>query len=590
MKKGNSLLNLLIQLIKFIDTKYKLQLIFLLFLMILSSIAELLSLAMVIPFLSILSDPDIILKSEIGKQLINNLAINDLDNIVIPITLIFCFFVTLSGLIRLLSIRFIWKISGNIGASLSSKAYNNLLFENYEKHLNRNSSSVISTISIDSTRIVNEILNPILLMISSGLIALTIILGLVIINWLVALFSSLIVLIFYIVVIYSSRKKIESNSQLSVRLNQDVIKYLQEGIGSIRDVILSGSQNYYSKGFVKTSFALRKKQAESNFLTLYPRLVLEPFGILLIALIGTILTIQNGSLDKALPFLGALILGTQRIIPMVQKVYEGISSSQIAKDSLENFLKLLLIQNPNYKNKKLNPLHFTDKISFNNVSFRYSSRKGLILKDLNFTIKKGERVGIIGETGSGKSTTIDLLMGLITPSKGFIKIDNSNLHDKRNPNLIQKWRQSISHVPQNIFLTDSTIIENIAFGIDKINIDYERALKAARLSQLHKFIVNLPYGYETIIGEKGSFLSGGQKQRLGIARSLYRKTEILIFDEATSSLDSKTEESIMNSIDLLAENHTILLIAHRISTLKNCNRILNLKNGTLKEVNFEDLI
>ena len=228
LKKDTNLIKLLIELIKHIDSKNRFKLFLLLILIILSSFAELLSLAMVIPFLSILSNPNIILENRLGLKFIETFSLTNSPNLYIPISIIFCFFVILAGLIRLISVWFTWKISGNIGAYLTSKAYNNLLFDNYEKHLNRNSSNVISTLSIDSTRIIIEILNPILLLISSSFISLTIITALIIINWFVAFFSCAIILIFYLTVILGSKRKIESNGKYLVFLNQDIVKHLQE--------------------------------------------------------------------------------------------------------------------------------------------------------------------------------------------------------------------------------------------------------------------------------------------------------------------------------------------------------------------------
>ena len=207
-----------------------------------------------------------------------------------------------------------------------------------------------------------------------------------------------------------------------------------------------------------------------------------------------------------------------------------------------------------------------------------------VISDFNLEIFKGERLGIIGKTGSGKTTITDLMMGLLKPSVGRILVDNININDKDNPNRLIRWRLSISHVPQNIFLSDSTIAENIAFGVDKKNISMNAVIHASIKAQLHDFVESKPEGYNTIIGERGIKLSGGQRQRIGIARALYKKTEILVLDEATSALDNETEIDFINSLRNLNEELTIISIAHRKSTLQNCDRVIEIKKGKIIKV------
>ena len=290
-----------------------------------------------------------------------------------------------------------------------------------------------------------------------------------------------------------------------------------------------------------------------------------------------------GETEIIIPTLGALALGFMRLLPMAHRIYEGITLPQYGKASLSNIIYLLEQPidksdlNKSYKTFKLN-----EKIEFRDVDFSYKKDSNSVLSNLNFSIKKGDRVGIIGETGSGKSTLMDLIIGLIIPKSGNILIDGKLLHDKSN-NLLQSWKSSIMHVPQNIYLIDSSIAENIAFGESSEKVNFKKIKYAAKKAEIHQFIENLPEGYKTSVGENGVRLSGGQKQRIGIARALYNDVSVMVLDEATSSLDAKTETLIIDSIEKMNKEITIIMIAHRLTSLKNCNRILEVKKGKVFE-------
>ena len=229
-------------------------------------------------------------------------------------------------------------------------------------------------------------------------------------------------------------------------------------------------------------------------------------------------------------------------------------------------------------------LKFSDTIKLIDVSFNYDSSKSSILKHINLSIKQGERVGFVGSTGSGKSTIIDLIIGLLNPTSGYVQIDNHDIHDSNNVMLLESWKDSIAHVPQSVYLADITIAENIAFGIPKDNIDMDRVREVAKMSQIHAFIESMPNQYSSYVGERGISLSGGQRQRIGIARALYKGGNILVLDEATSALDIHTEDAVMEEINKLDKSMTILMIAHRLSTLRHCDRVVRLEYGQIESI------
>jgi ATP-binding cassette subfamily B protein len=286
----------------------------------------------------------------------------------------------------------------------------------------------------------------------------------------------------------------------------------------------------------------------------------------------------SGSLS-AVPVLGALALAAQRLLPLLQQCYSNWTYIHASRETLVDAIALLNQSLPDWVDQPPLPLiDFSRDLTCRNLSFRYSSELPLVLDDISFRIARGSRVGFVGLTGSGKSTLLDILMGLLYPSAGTLEIDGEPITMSN----CRAWQLRIAHVPQNIFLADTSVMENIAFGIPRNEIDETRVKRAAAMAQISEVIEKLPGGYETAVGERGARLSGGQRQRLGIARALYKQAEVLILDEATSALDSETETAVMSTIQNLPAELTIFIVAHRVSTLKSCNQIIELFDGKAK--------
>jgi ATP-binding cassette subfamily B protein len=308
---------------------------------------------------------------------------------------------------------------------------------------------------------------------------------------------------------------------------------------------------------------------------------MEALGMLLIALLAYALMNQPEGINKAIPILGALAFGAQRLLPILQQAYGAWTSINGGKASLQDTLELLDQSLPNFANQQATQaIPFQRNIRLKDVCFRYSLIIPYVFKDVNLTISKGSRVGFVGATGAGKSTLLDIIMGMLEPTDGSLEVDGLEVNQTNH----RAWQTSIAHVPQAIFLADSTIEENIAFGIPKGQIDYQRVRKAAQQAQISGFIENLPKKYQTFVGERGVRLSGGQRQRIGIARALYKQVSVIIFDEATSALDNETESAVMQTIQNLSLDITLLIIAHRVTTLKNCTEIIELHDSGIKRV------
>jgi ATP-binding cassette subfamily B protein len=324
------------------------------------------------------------------------------------------------------------------------------------------------------------------------------------------------------------------------------------------------------------------------FIVASPRYVMEAIGMVLIAALAYGLSKQSGGVAAAVPILGALALGAQRLLPTLQQAYAAWANLAARQDSLADAIDLLKQDLPPEAWAPMPPaMQFMESIRFRKVRFRYLDDGPWVIAGLDMTIPKRARVGFVGTTGSGKSTTIDLLMGLLTPTEGQIVVDGVPLTGER----LLSWQRAIAHVPQSIFLIDASLVENIALGVPRTQIDMKRVKEAARQAQLANFVESLRDGYDTHVGERGVQLSGGQRQRVGIARALYKEASVLIFDEATSSLDNETEKAVMDAIESLNRDITILLIAHRLTTVKRCDLILELVHGKLAaQGSFEQLL
>ncbi len=579
-----SLLQLLRQLWDHLSRRRRLQLGVLLLVMLASSVAEVLSLAAVLPFLAVLANPEGLFNQSLVQQWAPRLGIAGAQELLLPITVVFAVLALAAGVIRLLNLWLNGRLAAAIGSDLSCEAYRRTLYQPYAVHLARNSSELIASISTDVNRVIYQVLSPLLLLLSSGLIAFSLVFALLAIDWTTAVGAGLVVGLVYAGAMASSRRPLQVMAQSQVLLNRQLIQALQEGLGAIRNVLLDGTQAFYANSYQRADQPLRRNGADASFLSFYPRLVLEPVGMALIALIGLLLVRQAG-VARALPLLGALALGAQRLLPVVQKVYEGWAQSRSAKDSLASVLELIAQPLPSGQSQGRGaPLALMQGLRFQAVHFAYGPELPEVLRGIDLEIGRGERIGIIGSTGSGKSTTLDLLMGLLLPTAGRILLDGEDLHDPEHPERLSAWRATIAHVPQSIYLADSSIAENIAFGLPKDQIDMLKVRLAAEQAQIGGFIESSPAGYNSFVGERGIRLSGGQRQRIGIARALYKQAKVLVFDEATSALDNETEMAVMEAIKGLSKDLTILMIAHRLTTVQRCDLVIELGHGLVQRI------
>ena len=578
---------MLVQLYSRISSRRRRQLAFLLGLTILSSLAEVVSLGAVLPFIGVITQPEKVFASPALAGIVQAMGITSGAELVLPLTIGFAVAALVAGALRLLLLWVSIRLSNATGADLSIEIYRRTLYQPYSVHVARSSNEIISGIT-QKVGTATGVLISVVTVITSTALFVAIMVTLLAIDPIVAIIATLSFGSAYGAIAWLTRRRLVYNSQCIAQEQTQVIKALQEGLGAIRDVLLDGTQKVYCNVYRKAILQLQGAYGENTFINQAPRYAMEALGMALIAVFVLALSHRPGGVAAAMPILGVLALGAQRLLPLMQQLYGNWSVVAGSKAALADVLALLNQPLPAEANHpEPEPLVLRQDIRFDNVSFQYSSNAPWVFDGINLVIPKGARVGFIGSTGSGKSTALDLLMCLLEPVQGQILVDGQPVSFKHR----RAWQRTVAHVPQSIFLSDSSIAENIAFGIPPNQIDLERVRKAAEQARISKFIESRPEGYAAIVGERGVRLSGGQRQRIGIARALYKQASVLVFDEATSALDNETEQAVMQAIEELNEDLTILIIAHRLTTLKICTQIVELGDGGIKRIgSYQDIL
>ena len=546
-----------------------------LLLMLVSTFAEMISLGAVIPFLGVLIAPDKMLSHPIAARAAEVFGITSSADLLLPFTIAFAVAALVAGGIRVLLLWSNTRLAYASGSDISFDVYRRTLYQPYQVHLARNSSEVSSGLDYKVGYAVGVLLQS-LIFVSSLLLLIALLTALLVIDAAVILAAAISFGACYGLMSWMSRKRLESNAQRIARESTQVVKAVQEGLGGIRDVLLDGTQPFYCDIYRRADYPLRLAMGNNIFIAGSPRFLMEAIGMVLIAALAYSLSYQAGGVASALPELGALAMGAQRLLPSLQQSYAawaGIVGSRTALTEILEFLDQPLPAEA--LQPAPTPLHFQKSIRFDAVRYHYGSEGPWVLDGFNLSIQKGARIGVVGGTGSGKSTMLDLLMGLMEPSQGRILVDALPIGGERR----RAWQRTIAHVPQSIYLADTTVAENIAFGVPREEIDMERVREAARQARIADFVESHAEGYNVFVGERGVRLSGGQRQRVGIARALYKQVTVLVFDEATSALDNATEQEVMNAIEGLNRDLTIVIVAHRLTTVKRCDKIFEISSG-----------
>jgi ATP-binding cassette subfamily B protein len=583
MKKKN-IINSLYFLYKNIDFKRRVQLLIIIILNIINGTTEFITLASASLFLESLSNP-VLVKSKLYS--ISKIFINFDSNIVSLTTSIFILFIILSTLLRIFNLWISMKFRISLLVYIEEKIFKNIIYQELDYHIDTSSTNIINdlTKNIDKA---NFFIENLLSLITSFILSISLVIGLLNLSYLITILSVFSLSILYILIGIATNEKIKFYGKNEIKSSKDFLQVIQESLGAIKDIILSRKQNFFLKRYKNASYISRRYQGLSGYITTFPRYLFEGIGLVVLGLSGYIVYTLRGS--DIIPLLGTFALGSQKLLPSMQTIYRSWQLLYFYDEGLNRTLDLMKLRTFFIKGITDSSISFKNEIKIKNLSYKYSNSDSYSLNNINISIKKGEHIGIMGITGSGKTTFINILMGLLNPSNGEVLIDGINLFDKKNISFLYAWRKKINHVPQKVFLINSNLVKNIALGIPENKIDMKKIKFSIKRACLEELLKNRSGNYYLPVGEDGIKLSGGQKQRIGIARAIYNNSEILILDESTNALDRNTEKEIINNIFDLPDKKTIINISHSKKSLSNCDKIIEFREGKIYKITHKNEI
>jgi ATP-binding cassette, subfamily B, bacterial PglK len=544
-----------------------------LLLMLVGAAAEMVTIGAALPFLALIADP----ASALIPPRLHAFLVAIGDSAVVGAAYLLIVAAIGSALVRLAlawgSQRFVMAV----GHDMAAAVFGRMLRLPYAEQVRRNSSQTLAAVE-KVQGVVFGLLQPAMQGLIATVIALCVFVLLLRIDALAAGAAALTVALVYVGVSLAARPRLRRNSEALAGTLVERTRTVQEGLGGIRDIILDRSEAVVEARFRDLDSRYRRAQAATQFVAGSPRFVVEATGLVAIALVALAMSLQPGGVVRAIPVLGALALGAQRLLPLLQQAYHGWSMASGNLRAFRDVIEMMEMPIPAPPPAVSRPLAFDRGIEFDRVAFRYPEGR-FALSDVSFRIAAGAHVGIAGPTGGGKSTLLDLLMGLLEPDEGEIRVDGRPLDAAGR----YAWQAGLAHVPQAIYLIDDTIAANIAFPRSAGELDEERLAGAIRAAQLEPFLASLPEGLDTRVGERGVRLSGGQRQRIGLARALCRRPRLLVLDEATSALDQATEAAVLAALDARRAGLTLVTVAHRASTLAVCDRLIRVDGGRVTE-------
>ena len=550
------------------------------------SIFELAGIALIGPFIAVASDFSIIESNSILSYFFEISNAKSYEEFVLFLGFFIIIFLGISSIISMITTWRLAIFASIVGTEIGDMLFNYYLNQKWLFHANKSSSILTKNIATEAIRVSDFIIQPIMQINAKAFLVLILSFSLVIYNPYIAISAIFIFAMSYLILYKSVRIKLQNNGDAITRYIGERFFLMNEGFGGIKEVILSGKNKYFINKFNKLGKKFALARGKNAGLSQVPRYLMEfvAFGSI-IGLIIFLLMKNNNSITTILPILSIYAFASLKILPAVQQIYVNLSQvkGNIAafdaiKPDLDKAISLRGKNSITFDNDQRETLPFSDALLIENLNFHYKENQQ-ILKDLSIRVPANKTIGIIGPSGSGKSTLIDIILGLVDPIEGSITVDGKEIKGSAK----RKWQNSLGFVPQTVFLTESNILENIAFGIPKDEINLERINKSLKLAHLEDFVSKLPDKIYTKVGERGVQLSGGQRQRIAIARALYFDVDLIIFDEATSALDGESEEKIMDAIYNFHGSKTIIMVAHRLKTVKRCDTIFLLEDGRISD-------
>jgi ABC-type multidrug transport system fused ATPase/permease subunit len=553
----------------------------LLLMIIIMALLDMIGVAIILPFMAVLTNPDLIETNDALNIMFKASSIFGVENnqqFLFALGFLLFAFLIISLIFKALTtyaqVRFVQMRN----FSITKKLVEGYLHQPYTWFLSHNSAELGKTILSEVGNVVTNGIGPLMEVIAKGMVATALIILLIIVDPKLALMVGFFLSVAYSLIFYFTRNYLNFLGKNNLKNNELRFKSISEAFGAIKEVKVEGLEQSYIKLFSKPAQAYHRNTASSQLVGQLPRFFLEAIAFGGILLIILYIISKSGSFNSAIPIISLYVLAGYRMLPALQQIYAALSQLTFVGpsiDKLHDDFKNLKLININQDQSVL-PLNKT--INLKNINYNYPNTSRTALKDINLIISAKSTIGFVGTTGSGKTTIVDIILGLLEAQKGTLEVDGKTITRQNS----RSWQRSIGYVPQHIYLSDDTIAANIAFGVEPKDIDQEAVEKVCKIANLHNFVIDeLPKQYQTTTGERGVRLSGGQRQRIGIARALYHNPKVLILDEATSALDNKTEKVVMDAVNNLNKEITIILIAHRLDTVKNCDVIFKLEKGQL---------
>ena len=560
------------------------------FMLLISAFLDMIGVASILPFIAVLSDPGIIETNLIFNNIFQTSSMFGVENnqqflfaLGIFVFALLVFTLIFKAVTNYVQVLFVQMLVYGICKRLME----GYLHQPYSWFLNRNSAELGKTILSEVTQVVGNGLRPLMELIAKSMIAIAIILLLIIIDPKLALITGFSLGGAYVLVFYFVKTFLKKIGKESLKNNELRFLALNEAFGAAKEVKISGLEDTYIKRFSSPAKIFAKNHALADVINMLPRYVFEAIAFGGILLIVLFLMLQKGTFNNVLPIITLYVFAGYRLMPALHQIYGSFAKITFVVPSLNRLYEDIQSLKSHNTNQDQGILKLNKTITLKNIYYEYPKASRTALKNINLSIPARHTIGLVGSTGSGKTTTVDIILGLLEAQKGSLEIDGQIISN----NNCRSWQKSIGYVPQHIYLADDTISANIAFGVNPNKINQKDIEKAAKIANLHDFVVNeLPDKYQTVVGERGARLSGGQRQRIGISRALYNNPQVLILDEATSALDNETEKAVMDAINNLSKDITIILIAHRLNTVKNCDIIFKLEKGEIKSQGTYDEI